>query len=365
VIGYPLLLQPAYDAKIWGGRRLSEHLGKDLPAGAAIGESLESGNEAVVTNGPLAGRTVGELVRELGQPLLGGRGLAASGPFGDFPLLVKFIDASDVLSLQVHPDDEGAASLRKRGKTEAWYVVAAESHGELITGLTAALEPEAVREAIVGGGFEPLLERQAVRPGDTLLVPAGTLHAIGAGVLLYEVQQNSDITFRLYDWGRVDSAGRPRELHLDQALEVLRPDQRAGLIAPLTLGAGRTLLAACRYFALERWEVDGELPLSPNRETFRLLTGVEGTLTIEEPASTVVACGQTALLPADLPPARLTGQGVALVSSIPDLARDVLAPLRAAGYPEAEIARLDGGSGHLEQLLVVAPLAESSQSSSG
>lgn len=354
VIGYPLLLRPSYDEKIWGGRRLERLLGKALPADVPVGESLESGDAALVLNGPLAGRALGELARTHGAALLGERGLAASRPHGDFPLLVKFIDASDILSVQVHPDDARAPEGR-RGKTEAWHVVAAEPGAELITGLSAAHEPEALRAAIAGGSLAELLERRVVAPGDTLLVRAGTLHAIGAGVLLYEVQQNSDLTYRFYDWERRDAAGRPRELHLEQGLGALRAEQRAQPVAALTLDENRALLAACRYFALERWTVRGRAELPPTPGTFRLLSVIEGAVELRVGETTImIQRGETVLLPADLPAALFEGEATVLVSFIPNLERDVVAPLRRAGHPAEAIARLDGGSGDLVRLVQAA-----------
>ncbi|MDI3340488.1 MAG: class I mannose-6-phosphate isomerase, partial [Sphaerobacter sp.] len=199
-ICYPLVLQPRYDPKLWGGRRLETVLGKALPTSEPIGESLESGDSATVLNGPLAGHTLGDLARQQPTALLGERGARASEPFHDFPLLAKFIDATDILSLQVHPDDAAAAPLGKRGKTEAWHIIHADPGASLITGLRTGVTIQAIREAIAAGTFEELIERQPVRAGDTLIVPAGTVHAIDAGILLYEIQENSDITYRLYDW---------------------------------------------------------------------------------------------------------------------------------------------------------------------
>ncbi len=255
MISYPLLLEPHYDSKIWGGRRLETVLGKTLPESVPIGESLESGDDAVVINGPLAGRTLRDLVRQHGASLLGTLGLEASQPFGDFPLLVKFIDASDVLSLQVHPDDEGANDLGKRGKTEAWYIVEADPGSSLITGMSRRASMEDVRSSIDDGSFEELLERCHPLGGEGLMVPAGTMHAIGRGILLYEVQQNCDVTFRLYDWGRVDSNGYPRELHLELALPTLSSDRHAVSVQSLRRDDWREILVACRYFVLERWKI--------------------------------------------------------------------------------------------------------------
>ena len=349
LIAYPLLLEPQYDPKIWGGRRLDTVLGKALPGPQPIGESLESGDDAVVSNGSLAGRTLRELVDLDGCGLLGEHGLAASQPFGDFPLLVKFIDASGVLSLQVHPDDEGARERGKRGKTEAWYIVQAEPDSSLITGMSRIAMPDEVRSSIEDGSFEELLERHTVSGGECLVVAAGTVHAIGAGVLLYEVQQNCDLTYRLYDWGRVDDRGNARELHLEDALTALRPARHARPMAPLRIDDWREMLAACRYFALERWSIDGERGLLNSSKGFCLISCIRGAILIHAPDVEPVelATGRTALLPADLLEVVLRGDATLLCSYVPDLDADVIQRLLLAGHTRAEIASLAGDTGDL------------------
>ncbi len=314
---------------------------------------LESGDDARVVNGPLAGQTLNELVAREGQGLVGTRGMTACEPFGDFPLLVKFIDASDVLSLQLHPDDEGARHLRKRGKTEAWYIVDAQPGASLITGMSREADADEVRARIADGTFEQLLERRDVQGGEAMLVPAGTMHAIGAGVLLYEIQQNCDVTFRLYDWERVDDQGRPRELHLDQALVALRNDLHARVARPLTLDGWREVLVACRYFALERWTIDGthEVPASGGA-TFCLLSCIGGQVLLESGSAELeLKLGQTALLPADTPAATVTGQATVLCGYIPDLLADIAGPLLAAGHDREAIARLAGDTRDLNPIL--------------
>ena len=349
MIAYPLLLEPQYDRKIWGGRRLQTVLGKALPDTEPIGESLESGDDAVVGNGPLAGRTLRELVELDASGLLGARGLAASQPFCDFPLLVKFIDASAVLSLQVHPDDEGACTRGKRGKTEAWYIVQGEPGANLITGMSRLADADEVRASIANGSFEDLLERREVAGGECLVVPAGTVHAIGQGVLLYEVQQNCDLTYRLYDWGRVDDRGNPRELHLEDALTALRPERHARPVAPLRVDEWREMLCACRYFALERWSIDGERGLLNASNSFRLISCIQGAIGLHAPdmAPVELATGRTALLPADLLEVALLGSGTLLCSYVPDLENDVVQPLLASGHSRAEIATLAGDTHNL------------------
>lgn len=354
MIDYPLLLDPLYDRKIWGGRRLETLLTKTLPAGEPIGESLESGDDAIVANGPLAGSTLRDLVKRDPLALLGVRGLAASQPYGNFPLLVKFIDATDILSLQLHPDDEAAAALGKRGKTEAWYVVHADPGAMLITGMSRAAGGSEVRTSIADGTFEAFLERRLVSASDSLIVPAGTMHAIGAGVLLYEVQENSDITFRLYDWGRLDDQGQPRELHLEQALDSLHPDRHARITEPLRRDEWREVLSACRYFSLERWQISGIQTLSGSGgDTFRLLSCIEGSFQIGYNRSGVVdiGLGWTVLLPANMPDVILNGAATILCSSIDDLVDDIARPLLAAGHAATSIVGLGGDTDDMARAL--------------
>jgi len=350
----PILLEPILVERPWGDQRLARHLGKALPPGARIGESWETANEARVADGPLAGLTLRELVTRFGPALLGARGLAASQPFGDFPLLVKFIDADDVLSVQVHPDDEQAQPLGQRGKTEAWYILAAEPGAELIVGLTAPLDPSTVRTLLAERRLAEYLVRLPVQAGDTVIVPAGTLHAIGRGILLYEIQEQSDITYRFYDWDRVDAAGHGRPLHIEEGLVVLRPERQARRTQPLALDEWRTILTACRYFLLERWVVSGtrQLPVAAE-QTFRILSCIAGQVTLGTAGTEWVSLptGATALLPAAVQQVELTGDGTLLVASVPDLATDVVAPLRARGYDAAAIRELASSPSDLDSIL--------------
>lgn len=356
MIGYPLLLKPHYDEKIWGGRRLATVLNKSLPDQVPVGESLESGNTAVVANGPLAGKPLAELARNLPDKLLGTRGRVASQPVGDFPLLVKFIDASSVLSIQVHPDDQAAATLGKRGKTEAWHILDAEPGATLLTGLREGVTASQVNQAIADGSFDALLERCPVFPGDSLIVPAGAVHAIGGGILLYEIQETSDITFRLYDWGRVDASGRPRESHVDQALQIMVPGRTANKITPLALDASRMVLAACRYFTLERWVVEKTFTApSTGGGSFRLLSCISGSCRLRTGNDVLsITCGETVLVPADLNDLTLEGDATLLCGWIADLTSDVVTPLLDAGHSPEQIPLLDGGTRDLAQALILA-----------
>lgn len=318
-IGEPLLLAPTFDAKPWGGRRL-ERYGKTLPDGL-IGESLESGGDARIVGGSFDGWSVARLVEAHPEPLLGQLGVAASGKFGDFPLLVKLIDAHQDLSVQVHPDNERAPQGR-RGKTEAWLVLDAEPGASLVTGLRGPLDTERIAEQLV---------RRAVAPGDVYLVPAGTVHAIGAGVLLYEVQQASDVTYRLYDWNR------PREMHPADARRVMQAGSEAQRIRPLRIDERREMLVACAYFALERWTMErpGSLPSNPG--SFRVVTVLDGSITI---GNRRIPHGSSIILPADLGLTECAGTGSLLVAYVPDLKADVFEPLLVAGHRREDIDAL-------------------------
>ncbi len=322
-IAAPLLLRPSFDHKVWGGRRL-ESWGKTLPDGS-VGESLESGAEAVIEGGRFDGIALGDLARMMPMALLGTHGMAAAGSLGDFPLLVKLIDAQQDLSIQVHPSD-AAAPPGKRGKTEAWLILESDEGSSLVTGVTGVVDPDSIGMSIV---------REPVRAGDVFFVMAGTVHAIGAGVLLYEVQQTSDVTYRLYDWGR------PRELHLEQGFPVIDPLLRARRVAPLWLDDWREVLVACRHFLLERATIDGSRILDAAPATCRVLTVIEGDLAID---GLRLPVGGSVVLPADIPAIRLIGHARAVVASIPDLDVDVVQPLRAAGHDDDAIQRLGVGA---------------------
>ncbi len=190
--------------------------------------------------------------------------------------------------------------------------------------------------------------------GDTVIVPAGTLHAIGRGILLYEIQEQSDITYRFYDWDRVDTAGRGRPLHIEDGLAVLRPERQARRTQPLALDEWRTVLTACRYFLLERWEISGArvVEFAPG-QTFRLLSCIAGELALRVPPRSTIrmGVGQTTLLPATVTHLALDGQGTLLAASVPDLVGDVVAPLRTRTHDIAAIRQLAGSTGDLDSFL--------------
>jgi len=228
---YPLLFDSILKEKIWGGTKMETVLGKEIHPLTRCGESWEIsglvGEESVVANGFLAENNLNELIEIYMTDLVGERNFEQYGL--GFPLLIKFIDAQDNLSVQVHPDDELAQKkYGQNGKTEMWHVIDAEPEGGLYVGFKQKVTPEQYKKAVSDGTLAELLQFYPVKAGDTFMIPAGTVHAIGKGVLLAEIQQSSDITFRIFDWNRVDEEGKSRELHTQEALEAIHFQENIG-----------------------------------------------------------------------------------------------------------------------------------------
>ncbi len=253
---YPLLFEPVFKDYPWGGRNLATQIGRAIPDGI-VAESWDiaahANGSSTVRNGALAGRTLPQALETWGETLAGRRN-AASVEAGKFPLLIKLLDANTWLSVQVHPDDAyGLAHEGDYGKTEMWVVLHAEPGAELIYGFQPGVTQAAFARAIAEGHPAELLHRLSVRRGDVIFVPAGTVHALGPGIIVAEIQQNSDTTYRIYDWGR------PRPLHIEKALDVLNFEQAAQAAftpEPLPAGVGvrRELIGECAYFRTERLE---------------------------------------------------------------------------------------------------------------
>jgi mannose-6-phosphate isomerase len=231
---YPLTFAPRFKDRVWGGRRLAELYGKPLPAGTPIGESWEicdrPGDASVIANGPLAGRDLRWLMEHHQAELLG----PAPAQQGAFPLLIKILDARDKLSLQVHPPSAKAAALKGEPKTEMWYIADADPGALLYVGLRKGVTRADFERALAAGTVESCFHQIPVKAGDTMFLPSGRVHAIGAGLVIFEIQQNSDTTYRVYDWNRAGLDDRPRALHIRESLEsidfadfepALAPDQ--------------------------------------------------------------------------------------------------------------------------------------------
>jgi mannose-6-phosphate isomerase len=258
---YPLTFEPVLKAYLWGGRNLEKMLGRTLPEGK-VAESWEiSGHPSaptLVKNGPLAGKTLPDVLGLLGTGLVGSRSQAMLAR-GKFPLLVKLLDANEPLSVQVHPDDEYARTHEngELGKTEMWYILHADEGARLIYGLKPGVTPESFRQALAAGRLEECLHYLPVQAGDAVFIPAGSLHAVLEGIVLTEIQQNSDTTYRVYDWNRVDADGKPRSLHLEKALVVTNFDQvEPGPYRPQLLSEDgdlrREIITSSAYFVVER-----------------------------------------------------------------------------------------------------------------
>ncbi len=317
---YPLRFRPILKRLIWGGTRLGSLLNKPLGYEGDYAESWEVSDHredvSVVAEGPLAGANLRGLIRDYGADLLGPR----VGEVSQFPLLVKFLDAHQVLSVQVHPDDaKGRVLADDNGKTEAWVILHAEPGSLIYAGLKRGVTRDDLARGIASGEVEPLLHRFEPKPGDCVMVPAGTAHAIGAGIVLAEIQQMSDATFRVHDWGRVGADGNPRALHAEQALE--STDYDAGPVdpwptrpEPIPRGT-RESLARCPYFALERLTIDGPAGIgAADRSRFSLVLGLSGSSAIAYDGSLYrLEAGQTYLLPASIGRCEIRPEGRAIV----------------------------------------------------
>ncbi len=299
---YPLIFKPIYQDYVWGGTRIREHFARPIPL-ERCAESWEIADrpegQSVVDNGPLAGTPLKALIHTRTRELMGP---AFTGD--TFPLLVKVLDARELLSLQVHPDDDAAARHGGEAKTEMWCLLAVDADAFVYAGLRPGVDAASLGAALRAGNPDTLLQRLPVRAGDAVYMPGGQVHAVGPGCLILEIQQNSNTTYRLHDWGRLGADGRPRALHLDEALRVIR---WSGLPAPLATptplpapaGATRTRLVACPHFETEVWTLTQPVTPPPEPDTCRLCFVATGEVRIRAAAGeTRLPAGTTALLPA-------------------------------------------------------------------
>lgn len=301
---YLLRFQPLFRRYLWGGRRLGTMLGKPIGPGDDYAESWEivdhASDQSIVLNGSLAGQTLSQLVREQPAALLG-EGVDATS----FPLLFKFLDCNQTLSVQVHPNDQQGATLDPPdlGKTEAWVVLAADPGSKIYAGLKPEVTAADLAMAINAGHCERVLHEFEARVGDCVFIPAGTVHALGAGLVIAEIQQASDTTFRLHDWNRVDAAGKSRPLHVEQSLATI--DYARGPVAPQRpqlIDPGRERLVECDKFTLDRLALtEGDRFAIGGDGRFHILAVLEGSLEMlpaADQAAEAFSTGQTALLPA-------------------------------------------------------------------
>jgi mannose-6-phosphate isomerase len=307
-VNTPLRFEPYLRPMVWGGRQLGEVLGKSLPTDSPYGESWEISDHpshvSVIASGPYKGQTLRYLMEHHATALLG----AAAARLPRFPWLVKWLDAGDWLSVQVHPNDADAARLRpgESGKTEAWFVLAAAPESRIYAGLLPGVQENDLRKALRQGTVVECLRSFSPRPGDCFFLPAGTVHAVGGGVLMAEVQQTSDATFRLFDWDRRDADGRRRQLHLEEALACI--DWSSGPLQPLratnyprggATGPLRQRLVQCPYFTLEY--LFSRRPVALNGGAVQVLLVLHGRGRAQSGVDELpLAPGDTLLLPASL-----------------------------------------------------------------
>lgn len=281
----PARLEPIFSPRPWGARSLAPFFPEKSNLAEPLGEAWMTGSECRFADGPFAGKMLGEVWPEMPPEWTGTRADTSAA----FPLLVKFIFAEEKLSVQVHPDDAYAAIHEQaaggRGKTEMWYAVRARPGAEVLVGLKSEVTRESFSRAIADGTAEDCLVRVPACRGDAIFVPAGTAHTIGPGLVLCEIQENSDITYRVYDYNRRDAKGQPRDLHVEKALEVMQfGKQFGGKIEPVPfepkkgkVGYGaRSFLIACRYFAAEKIEIQKLGVFRPSLERFELMVVIDG-----------------------------------------------------------------------------------------
>jgi mannose-6-phosphate isomerase len=266
--------------RIWGGRRLESRFGKKLPPGAQIGESWEIVDrpeaQSVVAHGPLKGKSLHELWTQHQEEVFGktGRNWSPGRPLPRFPLLVKLLDAHEKLSLQVHPPEQCAGKLGGEQKTEFWYVAAADPGAELLLGFCEPITRDQFERALREGTAADYVHKISVKPGDAAFLPAGRLHAVSAGNLLIEIQQNSDTTYRVFDWNRIDSTtGKPRQLHIRQALQCIDFND----VAPKLVEPRDELLVRHELFEVQKWNLDSAREVAPLGE-FAVVCCLTGSL---------------------------------------------------------------------------------------
>lgn len=306
---YPLRFEPVFRRYLWGGRRLQNILDKPIGDGQDYAESWEivdhGNDQSIVQAGWLTRHTLSDLVSQHNEALFGRHaGLA------QFPLLFKFLDCHRNLSVQVHPDDNAAAKLDPPdlGKTEAWVIMHAEPGSRVYAGLKRGFDRAAFEREVNRGTTEFCLHSFEPKAGDCIFIPAGTVHALGEGLLVAEIQQASDTTYRIFDWNRVDSEGNPRQLHVQAGLEAVNYD--AGPVLPQTPEPtgepGVQRLVSCDKFVIDRWLLNESRSLQ-TEDSFQLLAVLEGEVAVSgDDAQLPLRKGQTMLIPAAVSPVTLT-----------------------------------------------------------
>lgn len=340
---YPLKFKPLYKDYVWGGRNL-EVLGKTLPDEGIVAESWEiachKNGSSVIANGEFEGVSLPDLIQQYGREIIGNS--LSQKDVDKFPLLIKLIDAENNLSVQVHPDDTFAYANEngEYGKNEMWYIISAKPGARLVYDVIPGTTREIFADAVANNTLDSCLKTVEVFAGDVINIPSGLVHAIGKGIVLAEVQQNSDTTYRVYDYGRV---GRP--LHIEKALQVIdfnsagRPEKYAGLEISLSQGCSRRIVVANRYFGAEVYNISGRMQENAEGSKFRIYTFTSGSGNISWKSGKLpVKTGESVLIPASMGEYSISGQFTALMSYKPDLDSDIIRPLKKSGWTVREIA---------------------------
>lgn len=312
-ISYPLLFKPIYRDYLWGGERIASRFSRDncpAPCAESWEISAHPDGMGIVENGALAGQSLEALCTEHGQSLLGSHCVG-----NRFPLLVKLIDAKTRLSLQVHPDEESAARYGGEAKTEMWHILEAPKDSFVCAGLKAGVGPRILHDALIDKTVPSLLRTVTVVPGKSVFIPGGLVHAIGEGCLILEVQQNSNTTYRVFDWDRVGTDGRPRTLHMSQALEVINwHAPEFDLMTPIPMKAAgaankREKLLRCDYFIVEKLILSEPEPVRPDGSSFRAVFVSEGSVELLwDGGRLAIPHGRSCLVPASMPEYRIVPQ---------------------------------------------------------
>jgi len=296
MISYPLKLKPIYKHRIWGGQKLREVFGKNIPPGAKIGESWELSDlpkdKSVIINGSLAGQTLHSVLQQYPGEIAGDKNYT-----GSLPLLIKFLDAQETLSVQVHPDEKTCRRMgRGKAKTECWYILSAADGAVIYKGLRKHVTRDRFARAIQQGNVADLLVKVPVEPGQCHFLPAGTPHSIGAGLLIAEIQTPSDTTYRVFDWNRLDDTGRDRPLHIAEALESIHFSSFGDSLPVSTTGR----LIDCEYFKVDKGRQAGasKLLLSVGQMKTLIILEGSGTIAARRPPAVEFRSGDVILVPA-------------------------------------------------------------------
>lgn len=341
---YPLVFNDVYKDYIWGGRNL-ELFGKKLSEGITAESweiSCHPDGPSIVSNGVYQGMKLMDLVSCFPKQMMGDR--LNSRFKTTFPLLVKLIDAQNKLSVQVHPDDSYALlHENENGKNEMWYILWAAPDAELIYDVKENINQDLFFNSISKGRLEDCLNRVKVKEGDVIYIPAGLVHAIGAGIVLIEIQQNSNSTYRVYDYNRIGKDGKTRPLHIEKAMDVIdfKKAGRRAIYRGLTISSperDRKLLAASEFFCAEDWRVKTQVAVNTGKDRFYLLTCLDGDACVQwKGECTEIEKGKSCMIPAECDGTVIKGLCRLIVSYIPDIEQDVINPLLNAGYDESTI----------------------------